>query len=244
LYELFSKYGELNSIKVMWPRTDEEKARKRNCGFVSFMRRADAEDAKFDLQEHELEGACMSICWGKAVKLNSCPFVLPTNIQTSAPHVSIPPVPVTAAASSISTLLALKGQPPHPVGPPPTLSSHQYGNLQPAPPMLPPPRPPAPISFPPGLSHIPSAPSVPPPLPPMLPKMTPPPSEATSGRVNKWDARPEIVQNEMKPGDTRIEVTVPANSRRRQMIDLLAKFVSSDGEAFEKVWTHTSFEWR
>ena len=30
----------------MWPRTDEEKARRRNCGFCSFKRRADAEDAK------------------------------------------------------------------------------------------------------------------------------------------------------------------------------------------------------
>ena len=30
----------------MWPRTEEEKARKRNCGFCSFKRRADAEDAK------------------------------------------------------------------------------------------------------------------------------------------------------------------------------------------------------
>ena len=30
----------------MWPRTEEEKARRRNCGFCSFKRRADAEDAK------------------------------------------------------------------------------------------------------------------------------------------------------------------------------------------------------
>jgi RNA recognition motif-containing protein len=43
--ELFGRYGEINSVKVMWPRTEEEKARKRNCGFVSFKRRADAEDA-------------------------------------------------------------------------------------------------------------------------------------------------------------------------------------------------------
>lgn len=43
--ELFSRYGEINSVKIMWPRTEEEKAKKRNCGFVSFMRRRDAEDA-------------------------------------------------------------------------------------------------------------------------------------------------------------------------------------------------------
>jgi U2-associated protein SR140 len=48
LYDLFGKYGEINSIKVMWPRTDEERARNRNCGFCSFKRRRDAEDAKVD----------------------------------------------------------------------------------------------------------------------------------------------------------------------------------------------------
>ena len=30
----------------MWPRTEEEKGRKRNSGFVSYMRREDAQDAK------------------------------------------------------------------------------------------------------------------------------------------------------------------------------------------------------
>jgi hypothetical protein len=33
----------------MWPRTEEEKSRKRNSGFVSFMKRQDAEDAKVNL---------------------------------------------------------------------------------------------------------------------------------------------------------------------------------------------------
>ena len=46
LNEVFGKFGPINSVKVMWPRTDEEKARKRNCGFVSFKKRRDAEDAK------------------------------------------------------------------------------------------------------------------------------------------------------------------------------------------------------
>lgn len=29
----------------MWPRTEEEKQRKRNCGFVSFKNRNDAQEA-------------------------------------------------------------------------------------------------------------------------------------------------------------------------------------------------------
>lgn len=45
MLDLFGKYGDINSVKIMWPRSEEEKARKRNCGFVSFKRRADAEDA-------------------------------------------------------------------------------------------------------------------------------------------------------------------------------------------------------
>jgi len=43
--EVFGKYGPLASIKIMWPRSDEEKARGRNCGFVAYMSRKDGERA-------------------------------------------------------------------------------------------------------------------------------------------------------------------------------------------------------
>lgn len=43
----------------MWPRTDEERARKRNCGFVSFWRRQDAVNAKRAMQDVEVESADM-----------------------------------------------------------------------------------------------------------------------------------------------------------------------------------------
>lgn len=45
LMELFGKYGPLASIKIMWPRSEEEKSRGRNCGFVAYMSRRDAERA-------------------------------------------------------------------------------------------------------------------------------------------------------------------------------------------------------
>ena len=45
LCEIFGKFGEINSIKIMWPKPDEENSRRRNCGFVSFKKRADASDA-------------------------------------------------------------------------------------------------------------------------------------------------------------------------------------------------------
>ena len=41
----FGQYGPLASVKIMWPRTDEERSRNRNCGFVAFMTRKDAERA-------------------------------------------------------------------------------------------------------------------------------------------------------------------------------------------------------
>lgn len=40
----------------MWPRTEEERARKRNCGFVSFWRREDAVKAKMAMQDTDVEG--------------------------------------------------------------------------------------------------------------------------------------------------------------------------------------------
>jgi hypothetical protein len=45
LSNLFSQFGELYSIKIMWPRTPEERNRGRNSGFVCFVNREDAEDA-------------------------------------------------------------------------------------------------------------------------------------------------------------------------------------------------------
>ena len=49
LIQRFGKFGLLASVKIMWPRTDEEKARNANCGFVAFMRRMDAEQALKEL---------------------------------------------------------------------------------------------------------------------------------------------------------------------------------------------------
>lgn len=46
LLKEFSRFGDIYSVKIMWPRTDEEKRRNRNSGFVQFVRREDAERAK------------------------------------------------------------------------------------------------------------------------------------------------------------------------------------------------------
>ena len=49
LFKEFSNYGAIASVKIMWPRTDEERKRGRNCGFVSFMDRGAAETAKQEM---------------------------------------------------------------------------------------------------------------------------------------------------------------------------------------------------
>ena len=68
LMEQFGRFGDIYSIKVMWPRTDEERARQRNSGFVSFMTRSDAADAKEAMDGVDLEGYRITVGWGKAIK--------------------------------------------------------------------------------------------------------------------------------------------------------------------------------
>lgn len=42
LCQQFGKHGVITSVKIMYPRTEEEKRRNRNCGFVSFETRPQA----------------------------------------------------------------------------------------------------------------------------------------------------------------------------------------------------------
>ena len=64
---LFAPYGEIESVKVMWPRTEEERKRKRNCGFVKFYRYESASRAKEELAEKVVKGMGMRISWGKGI---------------------------------------------------------------------------------------------------------------------------------------------------------------------------------
>ncbi|DAZ95762.1 TPA: hypothetical protein N0F65_010264 [Lagenidium giganteum] len=69
LHRQFSRFGRVYSVKIMWPRSEEERLRKRHCGFVSFFERRDADEARINLNEKELEGLPMVVGWGKAVKI-------------------------------------------------------------------------------------------------------------------------------------------------------------------------------
>ena len=60
LCEVFGKFGPLASIKIMYPRTEEERAKNRNTGFVGFMKRSDAEDAFDTLKGEERISRCLN----------------------------------------------------------------------------------------------------------------------------------------------------------------------------------------
>lgn len=86
---IFGRYGPLASVKVMWPRTDEERARNRNCGFVAYMNRKDAERAMKYLNGKEFDGYDMKLGWGKNVPLPPHPVYIPPKLREQL----VPPPP-------------------------------------------------------------------------------------------------------------------------------------------------------
>ena len=75
----FGPFGPIASVKIMWPRSEEEKRRSRNCGFVNMMTRADAEKAKEAMNARELIGLEMRIGWGKALPKPPVPCYVHTD---------------------------------------------------------------------------------------------------------------------------------------------------------------------
>uniref|UniRef100_A0A8D8QIM7 U2 snRNP-associated SURP motif-containing protein n=1 Tax=Cacopsylla melanoneura TaxID=428564 RepID=A0A8D8QIM7_9HEMI len=89
LMETFGRYGPLASIKIMWPRSDEEKARGRNCGFVAFMNRKDGERALKYLNGKDVQNYEMKLGWGKSVPIPSYPIYIPPKML----ELTVPPPP-------------------------------------------------------------------------------------------------------------------------------------------------------
>ncbi|XP_066571037.1 U2 snRNP-associated SURP motif-containing protein isoform X2 [Amia ocellicauda] len=85
----FGKYGPLASVKIMWPRTDEERTRVTNRGFVAFMNRKDAERALQALDGKTVMGFEMKLGWGKAVRIPPQPLYTPIGVL----KMSTPPPP-------------------------------------------------------------------------------------------------------------------------------------------------------
>lgn len=89
LIEIFGRYGPLASIKIMWPRSEEEKSRGRNCGFVAYMSRMDAERALRCLNGRDVMGYEMKLGWGKAVSILTHPIYIPPALM----QLYMPPPP-------------------------------------------------------------------------------------------------------------------------------------------------------
>lgn len=231
----------------------------------------------------------MILGWGKAVKINSCPFVLPPpkNPIASAPppppppplppaavpghgtaglvrgaalggslFTSPPPPPLTTAQdwagygrptvgpgggggpedddvdgvpidgpATSGLLLSTQGSstahttaaPPHPsTGSPHAVSSFHSG----------------PSSSPMPLLSLSSSAALMNPLA----AATATAAAILSSKASKWDAAPVLVTEvEMKADDPQIEIRIPSDPTRLALINLMAKFVAGDGEAFEKV---------
>ncbi|XP_041707163.1 U2 snRNP-associated SURP motif-containing protein isoform X1 [Coregonus clupeaformis] len=85
----FGKYGPLASVKIMWPRSDEERTRVTNRGFVAFMTRKDAERALAALDGKMVMGFEMKLGWGKAVRIPPQPLYTPIGVL----KMSTPPPP-------------------------------------------------------------------------------------------------------------------------------------------------------
>lgn len=67
LARIYSRYGEVEAVKVMQPRNDEERKRKRNCAFIKFFKYEAAYLATKELAEKFLIGQQMRICWAKGI---------------------------------------------------------------------------------------------------------------------------------------------------------------------------------
>eukprot|EP00419_Tripos_fusus_P086153 CAMPEP_0172864706 /NCGR_PEP_ID=MMETSP1075-20121228/80992_1 /TAXON_ID=2916 /ORGANISM="Ceratium fusus, Strain PA161109" /LENGTH=236 /DNA_ID=CAMNT_0013713659 /DNA_START=32 /DNA_END=738 /DNA_ORIENTATION=- len=64
----FGHFGTVTSVKIMYPRTERQRLRGMNCGFVQFTAREEAERAKAHVDGKEYFGTCIRIGWGKAVQ--------------------------------------------------------------------------------------------------------------------------------------------------------------------------------
>ncbi|PAA83941.1 hypothetical protein BOX15_Mlig003359g1 [Macrostomum lignano] len=89
LMDLFGRFGPLASVKIMWPRTEVERSKKRNCGFVAYMCRRDSERAVDRLRDRDLMGYQMLIGWGKSVPIPTYPIYVPPMLQAA---IDPPPV--------------------------------------------------------------------------------------------------------------------------------------------------------
>ena len=79
----FGKYGPIASIKIMWPRDDEQRTGGLMSGFVAYMSRRSAEEALEAMQGMVLHNSELRLGWSKAVQLPAVPCWPPPSVFES-----------------------------------------------------------------------------------------------------------------------------------------------------------------
>ncbi|XP_068600080.1 U2 snRNP-associated SURP motif-containing protein [Brachionichthys hirsutus] len=81
----FAKYGPLASVKIMWPRTDDERCRTSNRAFVAYMTRKDSERAMAALDGKVIMGFEMKLGWGKPARIPPQPLYTSLAVRATPP---------------------------------------------------------------------------------------------------------------------------------------------------------------
>lgn len=89
LCKMFGHFGPLASVKIMWPRSDDERCRGYNTGFIAYMTRKDAERAVARLRGKTVMGYELKVGWGKTVPIPANPVYIPPKMLEMA----LPPPP-------------------------------------------------------------------------------------------------------------------------------------------------------
>ena len=76
VFRVFSAYGPVASIRIMWPRQQDDKTRTTNIGFVAYMRRESAERAFAELNGTVLADVELHIEWYKPITVPAHPLAL------------------------------------------------------------------------------------------------------------------------------------------------------------------------
>ena len=205
---------------------------------------------QMDLNDYSLEGYKMIVGWGKAVKINSAPFVLPPSgggyVQPEAASAVAdgasgpPPTSTAGTAINVSSL-------PVPVPSPGSVSVSGSTSTA-VPPLFPPPPPPPPAGLPPTPAAHAAGPSA---------TLASTAADSASGGdaatvaaaapvAETITQAPHVPQQqqqqlavpkeaEMNEDDVQLLVEIPEDPIVKEVIDLVAKFVAADGESFEKV---------
>ncbi|KAJ3343343.1 U2 snRNP-associated SURP domain-containing protein [Gonapodya sp. JEL0774] len=126
LARLFAVYGPIASVKVMWPRTHEEKERGRFSGFVSFMKREDAARALREMDGRDVGGMAVRVGWGKRIVIPEKPiFVLGQHSIAAGLPASASNLPTGVSPFGAELVAPRPGAfPPGAALPPPRLEVH------------------------------------------------------------------------------------------------------------------------